>query len=160
MSMSPRGRFDTHRKHSHTRGIPFLLTFEEWWSIWQASGHYDECGTRRGQFVMARFKDRGPYSENNVRICTVEENHAEKKMSAKARARIAAARKERGPCSAETKAKLAAASRISSLGRKCSEEKKAKISAANMGHEVSVTTRAKIGAVVRAASLARRLEAL
>ena len=59
------------------RNIPFLLTFEQWLEIWKQSGHLHERGRHRGQYVMSRFGDTGPYSIDNIRIITVGENHAE-----------------------------------------------------------------------------------
>ena len=60
------------------RGIPFLLTYEQWLEIWKSSGKLSERGVRRGQYVMARHGDKGPYAADNVRICTVGENGAER----------------------------------------------------------------------------------
>lgn len=70
-------KYSAHRYDAERRGIEFLLTFEEWVKIWLDSGHFHERGTRKGQYVMARFGDAGPYSVGNVRITTVEENHSE-----------------------------------------------------------------------------------
>lgn len=67
-----------HRKNAKKGGVEFLLTFEEWLDIWETSGHLHERGCRKGQYVMARYGDQGPYAIGNVRICTVEENHKER----------------------------------------------------------------------------------
>jgi hypothetical protein len=48
--------------------ILMLLTFEEWWAIWQESGHWTDRGTHKGQYVMARFGDTGHYQVGNVSI--------------------------------------------------------------------------------------------
>src|SRR3990167_6073746 len=77
MPRSPKRKYKSHRARAMWAGIPFLLTFEEWWEIWQASGHWEERGRRKGQYCMARFGDKGGYEVGNVRICTTEENHAE-----------------------------------------------------------------------------------
>jgi hypothetical protein len=61
------------------RGIPFLFSFEEWLKFWIESGHYHEIGPFKGQYCMARNGDKGPYVRGNVRICTVSENHKEKR---------------------------------------------------------------------------------
>jgi hypothetical protein len=68
-----------------TRGIPFLLTFEEWWQIWQDSGHWEERGNLSGQYVMCRNADQGPYAVGNVRIDTVRGNWLEQLELAKAK---------------------------------------------------------------------------
>ena len=48
-------KFWHHKFGARKRGISFLLTFDEWWKIWQDSGHWEERGTKGGQYVMARF---------------------------------------------------------------------------------------------------------
>lgn len=63
----------------HKRNIEFLLTFEEWYDIWQKSGHWENRGRRQGQYVMSRYNDTGPYSKDNVYIQTVTANLNEKK---------------------------------------------------------------------------------
>jgi group I intron endonuclease len=63
-------------------------------------------------------------------------------VSAETRAKMRLIALARPPMSAETRAKVAAASR----GRKHSDEIRAKIAAANAGHAVSPATRARIGA--------------
>jgi hypothetical protein len=71
------GKFIGHAKRAARRGIPFLLTYSEWLRIWIDSGHLDERGPYRGQYVMARFGDKGPYAVGNVKIVTVEANVSE-----------------------------------------------------------------------------------
>ena len=71
---TPRGKYAFHKSSAKKRGIPFLLTFEEWWDIWQASGKWEQRGRRRDQYVMARFGDLGAYKRDNVRICLAGEN--------------------------------------------------------------------------------------
>ena len=72
-----RAAFKSQRSSAAKRGVQFLLTFEEWWAVWDASGKWEQRGRLKGQYVMARFGDRGPYAVTNVRICTKEENYAE-----------------------------------------------------------------------------------
>lgn len=69
--------YTNHKNHARRRGIPFLLTFEEWRDIWRESGKFAERGNKVGQYVMARYRDEGPYAVGNVRIITVSDNHAE-----------------------------------------------------------------------------------
>jgi hypothetical protein len=66
------------KTNAKRRNIPFLLTYEQWLRIWQQSGHLHERGCKRGQYVMARFGDTGPYSVDNVKIILVGDNHAER----------------------------------------------------------------------------------
>ena len=56
------------------RHIEFLLSFREWIEIWAQSSKLSQRGRRRGQYVMARLADRGPYKVGNVRIITNAEN--------------------------------------------------------------------------------------
>ena len=70
-------RYIEHRFNAKARGIEFCLTFEEWKRLWVESGKLDQRGARRGQYVMARHGDQGPYAIGNVRICIVGDNHRE-----------------------------------------------------------------------------------
>jgi hypothetical protein len=108
-----RRAYANHKSNAKQRGIPFLLTFEQWLAIWIASGRLDERGHFKGQYVMARFKDRGAYETGNVRIITVSENGTEKKVDAKGCARMSAAQKghTRFLFSPESRAKLSASLR-------------------------------------------------
>ena len=83
-----RRRYRQHKKRSRRRGIPWHFNYITWLRKWSESGKWRKRGTRKGQYVMARPGDRGPYSPNNVRICTVEENHKERKLSLEAWRRI------------------------------------------------------------------------
>lgn len=65
---SPRGRYHAHRRHSKSRGIPFELTFEEWWELWEP--YWDLRGKSNSSYVMCRVGDSGPYSKENVYIHT------------------------------------------------------------------------------------------
>jgi hypothetical protein len=66
--------FQAQRGCAGTRGVEWALTLSEWWGIWQWSGHWERRGRGRGKYVMARFRDEGPYAANNVRIITFTEN--------------------------------------------------------------------------------------
>ena len=59
------------------RGIEFTLTFQEWWDIWQQSGKWEERGRKKGQYVMSRYGDTGPYAVGNVFIQTHTDNSKE-----------------------------------------------------------------------------------
>jgi hypothetical protein len=71
---TPLSRYREQRASAQRRGIPFLLTFEEWWRIWEDSGHWAERGRQRGQYCMARHGDQGAYEVGNVTICLDYEN--------------------------------------------------------------------------------------
>jgi hypothetical protein len=69
--------YKTQSYDAKDRGIEFLLSFEEWLNIWQDSGHLHERGKKKGQYVMARFGDKGPYAVGNVKIITFADNTRE-----------------------------------------------------------------------------------
>lgn len=71
---SPAYSYRNHKNLSRIRGIEFSLTLPEWWQIWRDSGKFEVRGKSKGQYVMSRKKDAGPYAIGNVRIITVEEN--------------------------------------------------------------------------------------
>ena len=98
-SVNPGHAYVIHKATAKARGIAFLLTFEEWMTIWIESGNWHLRGNLKGQYVMARAGDIGPYAAGNVRICTVSENRAEarqgKPMSAETRQKISETLKKR-----------------------------------------------------------------
>jgi hypothetical protein len=63
-----------HRNSARQRQIRFALTFEQWLSIWSASGKFNLRGRKSGCFVMARFNDQGDYEIGNVEIVSHEAN--------------------------------------------------------------------------------------
>ena len=77
-SGSPRDKYRNHRFSAHARGIEFHLSFDEWMRTWLESGHFHERGPRKGQYVMARKGDKGPYAVGNVEIITSDVNNRTK----------------------------------------------------------------------------------
>jgi|FreactTroBogLake_1042271.scaffolds.fasta_scaffold25991_1 IS30 family transposase len=63
------------KSNARMRKIGFYLTSEEWWKIWQDSGHWHERGRLSHQYCMARFGDRGHYILGNVEITTTRNNN-------------------------------------------------------------------------------------
>jgi hypothetical protein len=70
-------RFLQQRASATYRGVEFQLTFEEWRDWWMATGHVDERGKYRGQWVMGRPGDQGPYAIGNLRCLRAEDNVTE-----------------------------------------------------------------------------------
>lgn len=70
---TPRGAFLSQKRNASVRGIGWELTFWQWWTIWQESGHWHERGRGQG-YVMCRVGDEGPYAVGNVFIATSAEN--------------------------------------------------------------------------------------
>jgi len=78
--ITPKGAFAQQRRDSNKRKIAFNFTFEEWISWWESNlgqDWFSKRGSRLGQYVMARLGDKGPYSPENVKCITSEENHIE-----------------------------------------------------------------------------------
>ena len=69
-----KSKFWDQRGNARKRGISFTLTFEEWWNIWQKSGHWDKRGRNIGQYCMSRYGDIGPYDVGNVFIQLTSKN--------------------------------------------------------------------------------------
>lgn len=71
--------FKDQKQNSKRRNIAFLLSFQEWWDLWQSSGHWGERGKKGGKhlYVMSRHGDVGPYSRDNIKITTQSENMRE-----------------------------------------------------------------------------------
>jgi hypothetical protein len=86
-----RKRYDQQRSNASSRRIPWQIKFPAWIAIWWSSGHWHERGKRRGQWVMARPGDIGPYREGNVAIVpnavNASEGHLGKPRSAEVRRR-------------------------------------------------------------------------
>ena len=70
-------RYNEQKYRAKSRGIEWQLTFMEWCFIWQQSGKWDQRGCRKGQYVMSRIGDQGPYAVWNVFIQLHEENAKE-----------------------------------------------------------------------------------
>jgi len=66
---TPLGAFAHQRQNAIRRSIGWTLTFWQWWTIWQESGHWEQRGRGRG-YMMCRYDDAGSYEVGNVYICT------------------------------------------------------------------------------------------
>lgn len=64
------------RKNAEKRGIAWGFKFVDWWRIWEVSGKWPMRGRGQG-YCMARKGDTGPYSPDNVYICTVGQNFSD-----------------------------------------------------------------------------------
>jgi len=64
--------FRSQRNSARSRKIEFQFTFEQWLAWW--GDDIVNRGCRRGQLVMARLGDQGPYHPDNVRKLTMEDN--------------------------------------------------------------------------------------
>jgi hypothetical protein len=80
---SPRGKWSAQRAHARQRGIEFLLSFSEWYLVWENSGKYDQRGRASRQYCMARKGDVGAYAIGNVEIIPVVDNQKAQLVSGK-----------------------------------------------------------------------------
>jgi hypothetical protein len=74
---TPEGKYSVQKRHAKQRQIDWQFSFEEWWSMWEESGHWDNRGVGKGQYCMSRFGDRGPYSPTNCEIKLSTDNNLE-----------------------------------------------------------------------------------
>jgi hypothetical protein len=88
----PYKKYMEQKHRARGRSIDFLLTFEEWWDLWDQSGNWELRGRGTGKYVMARFGDKGPYAIGNVHIVphidNVREMHAARVYTAEYRKNI------------------------------------------------------------------------
>lgn len=80
-SATPRGKWAQHKGQAKARGIPFSLTFDEWWEVWSLSGKYCDRGKSPDSYCMSRLGDTGGYEVGNVVIKKVSYNLAEQLVS-------------------------------------------------------------------------------
>lgn len=92
-------RYKVHRTNAKKRGIAFEITYDEWLGWWKDSGHYHERGNKRGQYVMARIGDVGPYRLGNIECVQAQVNsvaaHLGKTRSDEIKANMSEAQKTR-----------------------------------------------------------------
>ena len=62
------------KSNARTRKINFLLTFEQWLELWNASGKLEQRGRGAAKYCMCSNGDVGPYEVGNVFIGTGREN--------------------------------------------------------------------------------------
>lgn len=75
---TPLGAYATQRNNAMQRGIGWELNPWQWWSLWQASGHWHQRGRGQG-YAMCRKGDTGPYALGNVFIAPCRENSSDQK---------------------------------------------------------------------------------
>lgn len=75
---TPTGAFRSQRNSAKNRNIEWDLTLWQWWTIWQASGHWDDRGRGQG-YVMCRNGDDGAYAVGNVFIAPARLNSSDNK---------------------------------------------------------------------------------
>lgn len=73
-------RFLQQRANARYRDIDWRLSFDQWREWWLATGHVDERGRLRGQWVMARPGDCGAYEIGNIKCMRAEDNVIERNV--------------------------------------------------------------------------------
>jgi hypothetical protein len=73
--------YTEQKRRAGTRNIDWNFTYESWLAWW--SDDLEKRGRKKGQLVMARYGDVGPYSPENVRKATAEENIIESHLGRK-----------------------------------------------------------------------------
>lgn len=69
---NPIDRFLMLGANCKRRNIYFDLTLAQWWSVWDQSGKWPECGVGKGKYAMVPI-DRGlGYTEGNIEIVKFE----------------------------------------------------------------------------------------
>jgi hypothetical protein len=66
------------------RGISFEMPFQVWTAWWEKQlgpDWFQKRGKRRGQYVMARKGDKGPYKIGNISCLKTEDNVSQMKRS-------------------------------------------------------------------------------
>jgi hypothetical protein len=75
MWSSRQEQYRKQKSNSKSKGVPFRLTFAEWWKLWKDSGMYERRGPRG--FVMRRINDSQPVEVGNVEIVSVADSFRE-----------------------------------------------------------------------------------
>ena len=57
-----------HKSNAKRRGIPFLLTLDQWKTVWLDSGKWNQRGRGIDNYCMCRVGDAGAYEVGNVFI--------------------------------------------------------------------------------------------
>jgi len=72
----PYNAYRSHKAQAKGRGIPFDITFEDWFTLWEP--HWEGRGANSADgLVMCRTGDKGGYTLDNVRIDTLSNNSIE-----------------------------------------------------------------------------------
>lgn len=69
--------FHEQERNAAHRNIEWKLSLSDWWSVWEASGKWEQRGRSGDGYVMSRVRDDGPYELGNVHIQTLRENSRE-----------------------------------------------------------------------------------
>jgi hypothetical protein len=71
-------KYEGQRKEAERRGIKWEITFEEWYAWWGTD--IEQRGPYKGQLVMARHGDVGPYRLDNISKLKAEQNASDARL--------------------------------------------------------------------------------
>ena len=120
-----RKRYMQHKMNAKNYGTPWKINYVQWRRIWSESGKWNKRGPHRGQYVMARFGDKGPYAPWNVKIITCGKNSIEAWLG------------RNHSIKSKTKMSVSQIGNTNPLGCIRSPETRAKLSAAHKGKKLS-----------------------
>ncbi|KKK54309.1 hypothetical protein LCGC14_3086050 [marine sediment metagenome] len=117
------------RSNAEQRNISWQFNYVTWIRKWYESGKITERGKKSKEYCMARIGDIGPYSYNNTKIITNNQNVRDSLIGNKRRLGI--------PNSRAARAKIGKSSRgnTHALGNKHTDEFKRKMSERMMGNK-------------------------
>jgi len=84
-NQKPIAKYTFQRNSARLRNIPWELTFETWWKMWEDSGKWEERGQSSTSYCMCRKGDVGPYSTTNCYIGLVSINAKEPRLRERAK---------------------------------------------------------------------------
>ena len=67
-------RYKSTRDQAKQRGIPYELTFAEWYNWWLSHGIDKNLPPTNHQYCMCRHNDTGPYNLDNIYFATRGQN--------------------------------------------------------------------------------------
>jgi hypothetical protein len=76
LKKSPGAAYFNQKRNAEVRGILWEFNLPDWWRVWRESGKWPKRGRGKG-YCMARIGDSGPYSVENVYICTIGQNFSD-----------------------------------------------------------------------------------
>lgn len=75
MTTALKDKYRNAKRCAQERNIEWHFTYDTWIEWW--GDDIVNRGTKKGQLVMARYGDKGPYHPDNVRKATKHENNTE-----------------------------------------------------------------------------------
>jgi len=155
-------KYKSHKFRAKYRGILWHFNYLTWARKWVESRKWNQRGRWSGDsFVMARYRDQGPYSYENTKIITVSKNisegHTGQRISEEHKAALSRAHKGR-KFSQQHRKRIAEALRGNTnglgnknrAGKKHTDASRRKMSISQTGRTHSEETKAKMSKSQRA----------